>query len=55
MPRVLGAFAAHGITAEALHTDMVGESPPVHFIHFWADGSLADVVSGLKAALDAAK
>lgn len=54
-PRVLGAFAAHGITAEALHTDMVGESPPVYFIHFWADGSLADVVSGLKAALDAAK
>lgn len=24
-------------------------------IHFWADGSLADLVHGLKAALDAAK
>lgn len=55
VPRVLGAFAAHGITAEALHTHMVGESPAVYFIHFWADGSLADVVRGLKAALDATK
>ncbi len=55
VPRVLAALAANGITAEALHTHMVGESPPVYFIHFWADGSLTDVVRGLRAALDAAK
>ena len=55
VPAVLAALAAHGITAEALHTHMVGESPPVYFIHFWADGPLADVVQGIKAALDAAR
>lgn len=55
VPRVLGAFAASGITAEALHTHMVGESPAVYFIHFWADGTLRDVLHGLKAALDAAR
>ncbi len=52
---VLDAFAAAGITAEALHVHMVGESPTVYFIHFWADGTLADVVRELKAGLDAAK
>ena len=55
VPRVLAALAAAGITAEALHTHMVGESPQVYFIHFWADGTLPDVVHGLKAALDAAR
>ena len=52
---VLRAMTSHGIVAEALHTHMVGETPPIYFIHFWADGPLADVVRGLKAALDAAR
>ncbi len=52
---VLRAMISHGIVAEALHTHMVGEEPPVYFIHFWADGPLATIVGGLKAALDAAK
>ncbi len=55
VPRVLAALAAAGITAEAAHTHMVGESPTVYFIHFWADGTLADVVHGLRSALDAAR
>ncbi len=55
VPRVLDAFASGGVTAEALHTHMVGEKPAVYFIHFWADGSLADVVRELRAALDAAR
>ena len=55
VPRVLGAFAAGGITADALHTHLIGESPTVYFIHFWADGPLADVVHGLRAALDSTK
>lgn len=52
---VLRALAAHGVTAEALHTHLVCETPPVYFIHFWAAGPLADVARGLRAALDAAK
>jgi len=51
---LLGALARNGITATALHTHMIGESPAIYFIHFWADGPLADVVRGLKAAVDAA-
>jgi len=52
---VLRALAAHGIVVEALHTHMAGEQPPVYFVHFWADGTLAEVVRGLRAALDAAR
>ncbi len=52
---MLRAFAAHGITATALHTHMIGESPTIYFIHFWADGPLAQVVEGLRAVVDAAR
>jgi hypothetical protein len=52
---VLDALAAHGITATAVHSHMVGESPKVSYIHFWADGTLAAVTQGLRAALDAAR
>lgn len=49
------ALAAHGITATAVHSHLVGESPHIYFIHFWADGALAEVLGGLRAALDAAR
>jgi len=52
---MLHAFAAHGITATALHTHMIGETPSIYFIHFWADGPLPQVVEGLRAVADAAK
>ena len=52
---VLQALARHGITATALHTHMIGEMPKIYFVHFWADGSLADVVRGIKAAVDVAQ
>lgn len=52
---MIDALAKHGITATALHTHMIGESPPVYFIHFWADGPLRDVVSGLRAAVDSVR
>jgi hypothetical protein len=52
---VLDALAAHGITATAVHSHLIDEQPTIYYIHFWADGALADVLRGLKAALDAAK
>jgi hypothetical protein len=52
---MLRAFAAHGITATALHTHMIGESPTLYFIHFWADAPLARVVEGLRAVVDSAR
>jgi hypothetical protein len=52
---VVGALVTHGITATSVHNHLIGESPPLYYIHFWADGAPAAVLSGLKAALDAAR
>lgn len=51
---LLDSLAGHGISATAVHSHMVGETPHVYFIHYWADGPLPDVLRGLKAALEAA-
>ena len=51
---LVAALADHHITATAMHSHLVGESPRVYYIHFWADGTPADVLAGLRAALDAA-
>jgi hypothetical protein len=54
--RVAGLIAAlteHNITATAMHSHLIGESPRVYYIHFWADGKPADVLAGLRAALEA--
>lgn len=52
---VFDALTAHGITATALHSHLVGEEPKLYYMHFWADGPLPDVLRGLRAALDAAR
>jgi hypothetical protein len=52
---MVAALAAHGIAATAVHTHLIGESPQLRYIHFWADGALPDVLAGLRAALDAAR
>lgn len=51
---VTHALAAHGITTTALHSHLIGESPTLYYLHFWADGPPAAVLAGLRAALDAA-
>lgn len=48
-------LASHGITATAMHTHLIGETPKVYYVHFWADGTLADVLAGLKAAVASAR
>lgn len=52
---VLDALSGHGITATAVHSHLVDVAPPLYYIHFWADGTPAAVVGGLRAALDAAR
>jgi hypothetical protein len=52
---VLSALTANGITATALHSHLIGEEPRIYYMHFWADGPSAEVLRGLRAALDAAK
>lgn len=52
---VISALATHGITATAMHSHLVGESPRIYYIHFWADGPPKEVLAGLRAALDAGR
>jgi len=52
---VLQALTSHGIMATAVHSHLVDEEPRIYYMHFWADGSLSDVLRGLRAALDAAR
>ncbi len=52
---VLDALAAHRIMTTAVHSHLVDEQPTIYYIHFWADGSLVDVLRGVKAALDATR
>jgi len=52
---LLRALAAHDITATAVHTHLVGETPQIYFVHFWGDANLPDLLRGLKAALDAVR
>ena len=52
---VFDALTAHGITATALHSHLIGEEPKLYYMHFWADGPLTEVLRGLRAALDAAR
>ncbi len=53
--KLLPALAQHGITATSVHSHLIGESPSLYYIHFWADGPLPDVLRGLRAALDAVR
>jgi Domain of Unknown Function (DUF1259) len=36
-----------------VHSHLIDETPHLYYIHYWADGALADVLAGLRAALDA--
>ncbi len=53
--RLLTALAQGGITATSVHSHLIGESPSLYYIHFWADAPLPEVLRGLRAALDAAR
>ncbi len=46
------ALRAHGIAVTALHNHMLHATPTLYFMHFWAEGTPADVGAGLKAAVD---
>lgn len=49
---VMRALQSHGIEVTALHQHLVGADPTLYFMHFWAAGSQASVLPGLRAALD---
>lgn len=48
---VLQALRANGIEVTALHSHMLGESPRLLFMHFWANDDAVRLARGLSAAL----
>ncbi len=49
---VLKTLRANHINVVAIHNHMMGDSPRVVFLHYWAIGSTETLAKGLKAALD---
>jgi len=52
---VTSALTTHGITVTAVHNHLRNENPPLSFIHFWGDAAPGDLLTGIKAALDAGR
>lgn len=50
---VLKALRAGGISVVALHNHMIGETPRIVFLHFWAVGSTTRLAQGITSALKA--
>ena len=53
--RLTETLAAKGIASISMHSHLVGESPSIYFVHFWGDGDLATLATGLRAVLDAVR
>ena len=49
---VAKALGAHGIAITSLHNHMLHGTPPLYFMHFWAEDTAQNVAAGLKAAVD---
>ena len=49
---VIRALRDSGIVVTALHQHMLGETPRLYFMHFWANDDAPKVATGLRAALD---
>jgi hypothetical protein len=49
---VMRALRDNGIDVTALHNHMIGDTPRMFFMHFWARDDLQKLLTGLHAALD---
>jgi hypothetical protein len=49
---VLQAMRRGGMHILALHNHMIGETPPVYFLHYWGSGAAPQLAQALRAALD---
>lgn len=48
---VMRTLREHGIQVTAVHSHMIGESPRLFFMHFWANDDAPKLAAGLHAAL----
>ena len=51
MNPVIRVLRENGIGITALHSHMIGESPRLLFMHFWANDDALKLARGLQAAL----
>lgn len=49
---VLKALRSAGIFITAIHHHMIGESPKIILLHYWGTGSVNDLATAIKTALD---
>ena len=49
---VIRALRQHGIGITALHSHLIGETPRLYFMHFWANDDALKLARGLRAALN---
>jgi hypothetical protein len=49
---VIRALRENGIEVNAVHSHMLGETPRLFFMHFWADDDALKLAHGIRAALD---
>src|SRR6266852_250800 len=49
---VLKALRANGLNVVAIHNHMTGGQPTVYFLHYWGTGSVEQLATGFKAALN---
>ncbi len=49
---VLKGLRGRGINVVAIHNHMVGEDPPLVFLHYWGKGRAAELAVALRAVMD---
>ena len=52
---IVRVLRSNGIAVTALHSHMVGESPRLYFMHFWANDDAAKLARSIRRALDQIK
>lgn len=54
LPRIMTGLRENGILVTAVHRHMLGESPPMSFMHYLGVGADVELARGLRAAMDRA-
>jgi Domain of Unknown Function (DUF1259) len=49
---VLKTLRSHGIDVVSIHNHMIGTKPEIIFLHYWGQGTAAQLATGFKAVLD---
>lgn len=49
---VMSALQAGGVEQSALHSHLIGETPRLYFMHYWANDDAVKLARGLRAAIN---